>query len=70
VCCLGTWKFVRFIGDTSQPTVGGGFQHPDIRSYDLHRSGESYRLVVHFEGSGLHEEFHIRQPAVHVTAHF
>ena len=66
----GLRKFVRFFGDTSQPTIGGGFRHLDIRYYDLHRSGEDYRLVIRFEGSGLHEEFHIHQPAVHIADQF
>jgi hypothetical protein len=28
--------------------------------------GDEYRLVIRFEGSGLFEEFCIRQPVVHI----
>jgi hypothetical protein len=63
----GVRKPMRFFADTSQTTVGGGFRHPDIRHYDLHRSGDSFRLVIRFEGSDLHEEFHIRRPSVYLA---
>jgi hypothetical protein len=66
----GLKEVARFFSDASQTTVGGGFRHPDIRYYDLYRSGEDYRLVVRYEGSGLHEEIWIRQPAVHVADQF
>jgi hypothetical protein len=63
----GVRKMKRFFGDVSQNTVGGGFRHPDIRHYDLHRSGDSYRLVIHFEASGMHQEFQIHRPFVHIA---
>jgi hypothetical protein len=66
----GVRKPMRFFADTAQETVGGGFRHPDIRYYDLHRSGDDYRLVIRFEGSGLHEEFHIHQPSVYLADEF
>lgn len=44
----------------TENTVSGGFRHPDIRYYDLYREKDGYRLVVRFEGSGLREEFYVR----------
>ncbi|MES2709278.1 MAG: hypothetical protein V4726_21960 [Verrucomicrobiota bacterium] len=66
----GVRKLTRFFTDPTQLTAGLGFRHPDIRYCDVHRSGESYRLVVRYEGSGLHEELHIERPSVHVADEF
>jgi hypothetical protein len=57
-------KMSRFLSSPSQPSVGGGFRHPDIRTYDLHRIDDGFRLVVQFEGSGLHEEFTLVRPTI------
>jgi hypothetical protein len=46
---VGLRQVVRFFRDPSIPTVGGGFRHPDIRLYDVYRSNDGYRLVIHFE---------------------
>ena len=32
---LGLRDVVRFLGDASKSTVGGGFQNPDVRYYDV-----------------------------------
>ena len=66
----GLRKLVRFFGDPAQETVSGGFRHPDIRYYDLLRSAEGYRLVVRYEGSGLHEELHIHHPTVDIAGEY
>ncbi|HTC95963.1 MAG TPA: hypothetical protein VK699_21150 [Terriglobales bacterium] len=63
-------KLTRFFKDATQPTASGGFRHPDIRSYEMHRLDGGYRLVVSFEGSGLKEEFHIHNPLVQIDDEF
>ena len=66
-CALfGLRKFSKFFTDPTQAEAGLGFRHPDLRYCDIHRSGNEYRLVIRFEGSGLHEEFCIRQPVVDI----
>ncbi len=66
----GLRKLVRFFSDSQENGVSGGFRHPDIRSYDLHRSGESFHLVIRFEGSGLEEKYDIQHPSVHIADEF
>ena len=63
---FGLRKLSRFFRDTTQAEAGLGFRYPDIRYCDIHRLGDEYRLVIRFEGSGLFEEFCIRQPVVHI----
>jgi hypothetical protein len=62
----GLRKMIRFFSDSTQDTVGLGFRHPDIRHCDVHRLGDDYRFVVRFEGSGLHEEFHLYRPTLQI----
>jgi hypothetical protein len=62
----GVRRLTRLFTDTTQMSAELGFQHPDIRHCDVHRSGEDFRLIVRYESSGLHEEFHIHRPAVHI----
>ena len=66
----GLRKLTRFFTDPTKQTAELGFRHPDIRHCDLHRAADSYRLVVRYEGSGLHEELHIERPLVHVADEF
>lgn len=51
-------KLKEFISDSSVQSVGGGFRHPDIRTYDLHRVGADLRLAVKFEGTRF-EALHV-----------
>ncbi len=60
----------RFFRDATQLTVGGGFQNPDIRFYDLHRKGDGYKLIVRFEGSGVYKELCIPNPQIEVDDEF
>jgi hypothetical protein len=62
----GLRRLRRFFTDPTQTAAELGFRHPDIRHCDVYRSGENYRLRVRYEGSGLHKEFHISRPAVHI----
>jgi hypothetical protein len=66
----GLRNLARFFSDPTQTTVGGGFRNPDIRQYDVHRKGDDYRLVIHFDEVPLHAEFDIRNPAVHIDEKF
>lgn len=62
-------RLTKFFRDGTQLTVGGGFRHPDIRYYDVHRAGDGYWLVIRFE-SGLHERFQIPTPSVQIDDEF
>lgn len=66
----GLRKLCKFFKDVTEATVSGGFRHPDVRCYDLHRSDDGYHLVVRFEGSGLREQFSIRGPSVQIDDEF
>jgi hypothetical protein len=66
----GLRKLCRFFSDPTQQSAELGFRHPDIRHCDVHRTGDSYRLVVRYEGSGMHEELHIERPSVHLGDEF
>jgi hypothetical protein len=66
----GLRRLSRFLRDPAQPSVVLGFRHPDIRHCELFRSTDTYRLVVHFEGSSLHEEFCFEQPEIDVADEF
>jgi hypothetical protein len=61
-------KLCKFFEDPKETTVSGGFRHPDVRRYEVHRSDDGYRLIVRFEGSGLHEQFHIQHPVLRIDA--
>jgi hypothetical protein len=60
----GLRELSRFFGDKREPSVSGGFRNPDIRTYDLYRDDDRYRLAIRFEGVGLAQEFHTRNPVV------
>ena len=60
----------RFFRNGTQNTVSGGFRHPDVRSYDVYREKDGYRLVVRYEGSGLCEEFYIHNPQTDIDDEF
>lgn len=66
----GLRKLSRFFSDPTQQNAELGFRHPDIRHCDLHRAGDGYRFVVRYEGSGLHAEFHVDRPSVHIGDEF
>jgi hypothetical protein len=55
-----------FLSDSAQQSVGGGFRHPDVRTYDWRRSGSEFTLLVKFEGSGLAAEYVVQNPEVSV----
>lgn len=60
-------KMSAFLSDHAQQSVGGGFRHPDIRTYDWQRSGSDLKLVVKFEGSRLANEHVMKSPKVTIT---
>ena len=64
----GLRKLTHFFSDPTKLVVESGFRHPDVRLCEVYREDESYRVVIRFEGSGLHEELHISQPWVQVGA--
>lgn len=66
----GLRRVSKFFRDETQSTTSGGFRHPDIRRFDLHRAEDGYRLVVRFEDSGLHEQFHIQRPLLQIDDDF
>jgi hypothetical protein len=66
----GLRQFSRFFRNETPNTVSGGFRNPDIRYYDLYREKDGYRLVVRFEGSGLCEEFYVRNPRTKIDDEF
>lgn len=49
-------KMREFLGDDALSTVGGGFRNPDVRTYDWYRQRKDLKLVVVFEGEGVHFE--------------
>lgn len=64
-------KLREFFRGGGQDTVGGGFRNPDIRYYDVYRvAAGQYRLVIRFEGSGLHEEFHLKEPNLNLDPEY
>ena len=65
----GLRKVSRFFRNETPNTVSGG-RNPDIRCYDLYREKDGYRLGVSFEGSGLCEEFYVRNPRTQVDDEF
>ncbi len=67
---FGLREVSRFFSDATQSTVSGGFRHPDIRYYEIHRSGKDYRLVIRFEGSGMQEECVVQSPLVQIDSEF
>ena len=60
----GLRKLARFFSDPTEQVVESGFRHPDVRLCEVRRDDESYRVVIRFEGSDLHEELHIQQPSI------
>lgn len=66
----GLRKLSRFLRDTTQTTVGGGFRNPDVCFFDLDRKNDGYGLVVRFEGKGLREEFNIQNPQTEIDDEF
>jgi hypothetical protein len=63
-------KVSRFFRDQSLDTVGGGFRNPDVRYYDVFREKDGYRLSVHYEQTGLHEELRIPNPRTELDDEF
>jgi hypothetical protein len=63
-------KLGKFFRDETQATLGGGFQNPDIRYYDVQRAHDGYRVDLRFEGNGLNEQFHIDNPLVEIDDEF
>lgn len=66
----GLRKLSRFFRDSGQASVSLGFQQPDVRCCDFVRADEGYRLLLRFEGSGLSEEFSVRNPSVQIDDGF
>jgi len=62
-------RLAEFFTDQTQLTVGGGFQHPDIRYYDVHREHDGYCLAIRFENEPS-ERFHIPAPLVQIDDGF
>ena len=59
-------KMKLFLSDKAQQSVGGGFRHPDIRTYDWERRGSDLTLVVKFDGSGLTAEHVVKNPGISI----
>lgn len=66
----GLRQFSRFFRYETRNTVSGGFRTPGVRYYELYREKDGYRLVVRFEGSGLYEEFYVRNPRTQIDDEF
>jgi hypothetical protein len=66
----GLRKVCKFFKEITETTVSGGFRYPDVRSYDVQRIDDGYRVVIRFEGGGLHEQFYIPSPSVQVDDEF
>lgn len=66
----GLRKLSKFFRDETQVSVSLGFQNPDIRCCDICRGDDGYRLIVRFEGSGLHEQFDVQSPMVQIDEEF
>ena len=62
----GLRKLSRFFRHGSEASVSLGFQQPDIRSCNFVRVDDGYQLLVRFEGSGLSEQFFVRNPSVQI----
>jgi hypothetical protein len=68
VCSLR--ELSRFFRDESRATIAGGFRNPDSRSYDIHRCGKDYRLVVSTGNDQAREEFQLERPEVFMDREF
>ena len=60
----------RFLSDETEHSATPGFRNPDIRTYDLVRTDDGFRLVIHFEESHQQFEYELKQPEVHVDTDF
>ena len=60
-------KMKQFLGDVAQQSVGGGFQHPDVRTYDWYRIGSDLKLLVKFEGSKFEAEHTLKSPTIQIA---
>lgn len=67
---FGLRKLSNFFKDTSETTASGGFRHPDICGYEVHRSDDDYLLVVEFAGRGTREEFPVQAPLIQIEDEF
>lgn len=67
---FGLRKLSKFFSDSSQETAGLGFRNPDIRYCDVFRNGTDFRLVIQYEGTGMHKEFNLKQPIIRINNEF
>ena len=63
-------RMSRFISSPAESSVSGGFRYPDVRTYELQRTGEGFRLVVRFEASHSHQEFVLVHPSTEDSRDF
>ncbi len=66
----GLRKLTRFFQNTDLTSESGGFRHPDVRHFEVHRLNDGYGVVIMYEGSGLHEQFQLRMPIVQIDQEF
>jgi len=66
----GLRKLSCFFSDPAQESAGMGFRNPDIRYCDISREAGGYRVVVRYDGNGLHEEFLLGSPSLHMENKF
>jgi len=60
-------KMKLFLAEQGQQSVGGGFQYPDVRTYDWYRVGSDLKLVVKFEGSRFEAQHELKSPVVRIA---
>jgi hypothetical protein len=53
-----------------EPSASLGFRNPDIRSCDVLRLNDGYRIKVQFEGNGFSREFVIQKPSLELHDEF
>jgi len=57
-------KMKQFLSDPTIESVGGGFRHPDIRTYEWTRVGDDLKLIVKFEGRHSEAVHTLRNPII------
>jgi hypothetical protein len=65
----GLRKLAQFFRDETELTVGGGFQFPNIRYYEVDRLNDRYCLLIHSENE-LHERYQISTPSIQINDEF
>jgi hypothetical protein len=50
--------------------TGGGFRNPDVRSFELHRNGPTFKLLIELPQASQKESFLLADPTIHIDRTF